>query len=76
MQYGRAKRISSIINSNQGGGSKKAGLPFMVGRITNTSIAIDQSGSDGILKFALLPVSTRSFNNGIGHISGYRYNRR
>jgi hypothetical protein len=28
----RARRVSSIINQNQGGGSKKAGFPYQVGR--------------------------------------------
>jgi len=28
----RTSQISSIVNQNQGGGSKKAGLPYIVGR--------------------------------------------
>ena len=42
MVYSQTKRtasISSITNQNQGGGSKKAGLPYLVGRETWTSIA-------------------------------------
>lgn len=34
----RARTYNSIINSNQGGGSKKAGLPYQVGRETWSSI--------------------------------------
>ena len=42
MVYSQTKRtssISSISNRNQGGGSKKAGLPYLVGRDSWTSIA-------------------------------------
>ena len=41
MVYSQTKRtssISSITNSKQGGGSKKAGLPYQVGRDSWTSI--------------------------------------
>ena len=41
MVYSQTKRtssISSITNSKQGGGSKKAGLPYQVGRDSLTSI--------------------------------------
>lgn len=42
MVYSNSKRgsyISSIVNQNQGGGSKKAGFPHQVGRESWTSIA-------------------------------------
>ena len=32
--------ISSITNQNQGGGSKKAGLPYIIGRSSWSSIAL------------------------------------
>tara|TARA_B110000879_G_scaffold212765_1_gene310764 strand:+ start:111 stop:353 length:243 start_codon:yes stop_codon:yes gene_type:complete len=41
MVYSQTKRtssISSITNGKQGGGSKKAGLPYQVGRDSWTSI--------------------------------------
>ena len=41
MVYSQTKRtssISSITNNKQGGGSKKAGLPYQVGRDSWTSI--------------------------------------
>tara|TARA_B000000475_G_C15990049_1_gene444694 strand:+ start:1486 stop:1728 length:243 start_codon:yes stop_codon:yes gene_type:complete len=41
MVYSQTKRtsaISSITNNKQGGGSKKAGLPYQVGRDSLTSI--------------------------------------
>lgn len=42
MVYSQTKRtasIASISNQNQGGGSKKAGFPYLVGRDSWTSIA-------------------------------------
>jgi hypothetical protein len=35
----RTSSMSSITNGQQGGGSKKAGFPYQVGRTTSTSIA-------------------------------------
>ena len=35
----RTSSMSSIVNQNQGGGSKKAGFPYQIGRETWTSIA-------------------------------------
>ncbi len=37
--HGRARSKSSLINSNQGGGDKKAGFPPMVGRDSWTTVA-------------------------------------
>ena len=63
MVYSQTKRtssISSITNQNQGGGSKKAGFPYLVGRDSWTSIALKQTkqyldaDSQG-LKFTLNP---------------------
>ena len=34
----RARNYSQTINRNQGGGSKKAGFPYMIGRSTWSSI--------------------------------------
>jgi len=39
INVGRAKRISSLINSNSGGGNKKAGLWSSVGNDSWTSVA-------------------------------------
>jgi hypothetical protein len=36
----RARNYNQIVNQNQGGGSKKAGLPYQVGRNSWTSIYI------------------------------------
>jgi hypothetical protein len=35
----RARNYSRTINANQGGGSKKAGLPYQIGRGWHTSLA-------------------------------------
>lgn len=43
MVYSQTKKtssIASITNQNQGGGSKKAGLPYLVGRESWSSIAL------------------------------------
>ena len=39
----RARYISSITNQNQGGGSKKAGFPYQVGRSMWTDVAFQSS---------------------------------
>jgi hypothetical protein len=36
----RTASISSIVNQDQGGGERKAGLPYQVGRDTWTSIIL------------------------------------
>jgi hypothetical protein len=67
MVYSQTKRtasISSITNQNQGGGSKKAGFPYLVGRDSATSIAFhripqflgNSAGTTaGSLRFTLNP---------------------
>jgi hypothetical protein len=45
MVYSQTKRTSSmasITNQNQGGGSKKAGFPYLVGRDSWTSVALNK----------------------------------
>jgi len=63
MVYSQTKRtasISSITNQNQGGGSKKAGLPYLVGRDSWTSVSFHKTkqflpaGRDG-LQFTMNP---------------------
>lgn len=39
----RARNYGSTVNINQGGGSKKAGFPFQIGRNYRTSIAFESS---------------------------------
>lgn len=42
----RSRHISSIVNQSSGGGNKKAGKPFMIGRSTWTSVIFNVHGSD------------------------------
>jgi len=39
----KARSYSQTINQNQGGGSKKAGFPYMIGRGWQTSIAFNNT---------------------------------
>jgi len=39
----RARNYSVLITQNQGGGEKKAGFPYMVGRDWQTSIAFNNT---------------------------------
>jgi len=39
----RTTYVSSIINQNSGGGPKKAGLPYQIGREASVSIALRQT---------------------------------
>jgi hypothetical protein len=39
----RSSSYSQTINQNQGGGNKKAGFPYMVGRSWQTSIAFNNT---------------------------------
>ena len=41
----RARNYDQIINQNQGGGNKKAGFPYQIGRTSWTTIAM---GTDNI----------------------------
>ena len=70
MVYSQTKKtssIASITNQNQGGGSKKAGLPYLVGRESWSTIALrNTSQRMSVLKMPLTssvsqsrPVSVR-----------------
>jgi hypothetical protein len=41
----RVTRVSSLVNATSGGGSKKGGLPYQIGRSWRTSIALGGSNS-------------------------------
>lgn len=57
MVYSQTKKtssIASITNQNQGGGSKKAGLPYLVGRESWSSIALKNTSQRmSVLKMPL-----------------------
>ena len=68
MVYSQTKRtasIDSITNQNQGGGDKKAGLPYQVGRSSWTSIAFKGTSQRlSVLKMPLVTTVTQSRNVG------------
>ena len=39
----RARNYNLLLNQDQGGGNKKAGFPYLVGRDTQTSIAFNNT---------------------------------
>lgn len=39
----RTSSVASIVNQNSGGGSKKAGLPYQIGRESSVSIAFHKT---------------------------------
>jgi hypothetical protein len=39
----KARNATSIMNQNQGGGDKKAGFPYQVGRSSATSVAFNMT---------------------------------
>ena len=41
----RAARIDSLVNQNQGGGDKKQGLPYQIGRESWTSLFLNPSNA-------------------------------
>jgi len=70
MVYSQTKKtasIASITNQKQGGGNKKAGLPYMVGRDSWSSVALKGTSQNlSVLKMPLVstvnpsrPVSVR-----------------
>ena len=53
-QTKKTSSIASITNQNQGGGSKKAGLPYLVGRESWSSIALKNTSQRmSVLKMPL-----------------------
>lgn len=59
MVYSQTKRtssIASITNQKQGGGNKKAGLPYLVGRSAWGSVALN--GTSQNLKVLKMPLVT------------------
>jgi hypothetical protein len=81
MVYSQTKRtssIASITNQNQGGGSKKAGFPYLVGRDSWTSIAFHGtkqflSEPDKGLQFTMNPKVRQSRPVGMTPSAGRSY---
>ena len=60
-QTTKTASIASITNQNQGGGSKKAGLPYQVGRESWSSIAMrGTSQRISVLKMPLTTTTSQS----------------
>ena len=55
-QTTKTASIASITNQNQGGGSKKAGLPYQVGRESGSSIAM--RGTSQRISVLRMPLTT------------------
>lgn len=64
MVYSQTKKtssIASITNQNQGGGSKKAGLPYLIGRESWSSVALrNTSQRMSVLKMPLTTTVSQS----------------
>jgi hypothetical protein len=70
-QTTRTRSISSITNQPSGGGNMKAGLPYIIGRETNSSIALRKTSQ--LLSVLQLPLkSTTRQSSSIG----MRFSRR
>ena len=41
----RVRYVSSLVNQNQGGGMKKAGFPYIVGRSYGSTIAMNMTNA-------------------------------
>lgn len=57
----RTSSISSIVNQNQGGGPKKAGFPYIIGRDTWTTIHFRESGTSQFLQSNIEPARALTF---------------
>jgi hypothetical protein len=84
MVYSKTKRgqyIQSITNQAQGGGSKKAGFPYQVGRDSWTSIAINtcSPGNGGaccnLTKYMTYPFPLAKYNRPVGTLNSANYRR-
>ena len=53
----RARNYNQIINRNQGGGDKKAGFPYQVGRTMWTTIAMGTDNVNRCCSLAALKVT-------------------
>ena len=64
MVYSQTKKtssIASITNQNQGGGNKKAGLPYLIGRDSWSSIALKGTSQNlSVLKMPMVSTVNQS----------------
>lgn len=53
----RSRNVASLIVKDQGGGEKKAGLPYIVGRTAPSSMFLDKSTGGCELASMKLPIT-------------------
>lgn len=84
MVYSKSKRgqyIQSISNQAQGGGSKKAGFPYQVGRNTGSSVAIGTCNPGNgqsccsLSKYMTYPFPLANFSRPISTLQSANYRR-
>ena len=70
---------NAVTGQNQGGGSKKAGFPYQIGRGWQTSIAFQQNPGSGKccnlaqMQISLFPNASQSRPIGSKYSANYRY---
>jgi hypothetical protein len=62
----KARNTSSIVNQPSGGGSKKAGLAYMVGRSSWSSVAFKLHHIDSLINLQTIRGKTPHMNLPIG----------
>ena len=84
MVYSSSKRgqyAKSITNQAQGGGSKKAGFPYQVGRNTGSSVAIGTCNPGNgqsccnLTKYMTYPFPLANFSRPVGTLNSAIYRR-
>jgi hypothetical protein len=84
MVYSSSKRgqyAKSITNQAQGGGSKKAGFPYQVGRNTGASVAIGTCNPGNgqsccsLSKYMTYPFPLANFSRPVGTLVAANYRR-
>jgi hypothetical protein len=84
MVYSSSKRgqyAKSITNQAQGGGSKKAGFPYQVGRQSGSSVAIGTCNPGNgqaccnLTKYMTYPFPLANFSRPVGTLNSANYRR-
>ena len=65
----RARMVSSTINQNQGGGNKKAGLPYVIGRTASTQSHLGKKSGNCPLSNMVNNASNAPEQRPIGSVS-------
>ena len=70
----RSRNVGSLITQNQGGGSKKAGFPYQIGREYRSSIALKSTNPAFGRCCKLSDLRTLAFTASISRPIGRNYN--